>query len=111
MKLRVFKKIGSALSALNAVTDILNSADLAGVTNLSFYIVGSAGVASGAVQVEDCHDATYTGTWVAEGSPVTVVATAAKKVVISNDSFGAARVRISTVLAGGTVDIWAIGKG
>lgn len=113
MSLRFSKKIGSALTLLNAVTDKINAADLANVSILTFYVVGSAGVASGAVQAEDCHDpeAAYAGTWAAEGSPVTITASAVKKITIANDSFFSARIRISTAIGSGTVDVWAIGRG
>jgi hypothetical protein len=106
------KKIMDAQSVLNTLSTILTAADLNGCTYVAFYIVGSAGVASGAIQIEDCHDATgaYTGTWAAQGSAQTVVATTVKKVSIT-DVFGALRARISTVMGGGTVDVWAIGRG
>lgn len=110
MRIRLFKKILSAGSALDTKSEILNAADLAGATYVGFYIVGSAGVASGAVQIEDSHDAAYTGTWYPQGAANTVVATTVKKLSIT-DAFAALRARISTVLVGGTVDVWVIVRG
>lgn len=103
------RQIMSAKSALNAVSDELGSNDLANSVDQTFYIVGGSGVASGAVQVETAHIKGYTGTWAVEGAAVTVVADTVKTVKVAGVGF-ASRVRISTVLAGGTVDVYvAIG--
>jgi len=104
-----WKKVMDAKSALNAVSDEIGAAELNNVNELTFYIVGSAGVASGAVQPEEAHVAAYTGTWAANGSPITVTATTVKTVKVSGVGF-VARARISTVLAGGTVDVWVLGR-
>lgn len=113
MALRWAKKVGTALVNINAVTDKINAADLANVSILTFYVVGSAGIASGAVQAEDCHDpeGSYGGTWAAEGAPVTVPASTVKKITIANDSFFSARIRVSTAIGSGSVDVWAIARG
>ena len=69
------------------------------------YIIGSAGVASGAVQPESADASDYAGTWAQiGGGPITVVASTELQV----DFVGVyqfIRVRISTVLAGGTVTV------
>jgi hypothetical protein len=69
-----------------------------------FYIVGSSGVASGAVQIEEAHDSTYGGTWAAVGAAVTVAADTTKVVHLTG-CVGALRARISTVVVGGTVSV------
>lgn len=102
-----------AASALGAKSGDVNAsgvptqppvAEIPGCEEFVAYIVGSAGVASGAVQLEEAHDPAYTGTWSAIGAPVTVVAST----VIAIHQLGtnkAVRARVSTVLAGGTVDV------
>lgn len=104
-----FRKIGTGLGALNDVTDELNAVDLMNINELTFLAVGSAGIASGAIQPEESHLSGYTGTWAPIGSPVTVPASTVKSVKSSGVSF-CSRVRVSTVFVGGTVDIYAIGR-
>lgn len=101
--------IMDAKSALNALSDELNPVDLANINELTYFIVGSAGVASGAVQVESAHLTGYTGTWAPEGAAITVVATSVKTVKVTGVGH-VGRVRVSTVLAGGTVSVWAMGR-
>lgn len=77
--------------------------------NHTFIIKGSAGVASGAVQLEYADDPTYTGVWAQLGSgPITVVVSAeltANFVGI----YPFVRARISTTISGGTVTVTYIG--
>lgn len=101
--------IMDAKSALNALSDEINPTDLANINELTYYIVGSAGVASGAVQPEEAHLSGYTGTWAPNGSPITVAADTVKTVKVTGVGM-VARCRISTVLAGGTVSVWAMGR-
>lgn len=103
--LKLWKKIGSGLSALNAVTDEVPPSMMNSCQELSFFIVGSAAIASGAVQPEEAHITAYAGTWAPIGSPVTVPASTVKSVKASGMG-QVARVRVSTVFAGGTVDVW-----
>lgn len=108
-QLRFFRQIMDGLSALNAVSDELTPNDLAGVNELTFYIVFGPGTGAGAVQVESAHQKGYAGTWAAEGSPVAwSAASKVHKVSISGASY-VSRARISTLVTGGTVSVWAIG--
>lgn len=111
MTQKYFKQVMSAKSALNALSDELNAADLAGVTELSYYIVFGAATSAGAVQIESAHITGYTGVWAAEGSPVAwAAATKAHKLSITGASLFS-RARISTAIVGGTVDVYAVGMG
>lgn len=70
---------------------------------LTLYIIGSAGVGAGAVQLETAHDPAYAGTWAPlGGAPVTVAADTVKTVSVEG-AFLAVRSRISTTVTGGTV--------
>lgn len=102
-------QIMTAQSALNAVSSEVGPNKLANLNEVTVYIVGGAGIASGAVQVESAHLAGYTGTWAPEGAAVTVVASTVKTVKVTGVGF-VLRVRISTVLAGGTVDVYVVGR-
>lgn len=71
----------------------------------TFYIIGSAGVASGAVQPETASENDYTGTWAQiGGGPVTVVADTELPIQFEG-SYSFIRCRISTIIAGGTVTV------
>jgi len=77
--------------------------DLKGeVRETTLYIIGSAGVGAGAIQLETADDVAYAGTWAAIGSPVTVVASA-QLIVQKTGCLRAVRARISTTVTGGTV--------
>jgi len=104
-----FKKVGDNLTALNAVTDEIGPAELNNIQELTYYIVGLAGVVSGAVQVEEAHVVAYPGTWAPNGGPTTVTADAVKTTKVSGVSF-VSRVRVSTVMGGAGVDVWALGR-
>ena len=98
----------SAKSALNVSSDVISPNRMQNCSNVTLFIVGGTGIASGAVQIESSHLGTYAGTWHPEGAAVTVVADTTKAVKVTG--VGAfLRARISTVLAGGTVDVWAVG--
>ena len=79
-------------------------------THVTMYVVGSAGIASGAVQLEGAHDKDYAGTWAAIGSPVTAVASAVVKVV-AVEAHKALRARISTEIGSGTVTVYILAVG
>ncbi len=82
------------------------AADLkGGSNNATIYIQGSAGITAGAVQPETASEPDYTGTWVAIGAPITVVASSELKVAVDG-SLGAVRCRISTAIVGGTVSCY-----
>lgn len=80
-----------------------------GLKALTAYIVGSAGVSAGAVQLEEAHDKDYAGTWSAIGSPTTVVADTVSAVHVQG-TFKAVRARISTNVVGGTVTVLLVGN-
>lgn len=103
------KEIMTAKSALNAVSDEIGPVEMSNINELTIYIVGSAGVVSGAVQVEEAHLSGYAGTWAPNGSPVTVTADTVKSVKVAGVAH-VARARVSTVLAGGTVSCFALGR-
>lgn len=96
-------------SALDTLSDEIGPVEMANINELTFYVVGSAGVVSGAVQAEESHASGYTGTWAPNGAAKTVVATTVGTIKVTGVA-NVARVRISTVLAGGTVDIYAMGR-
>lgn len=68
--------------------------------NHTITIFGATGVSAGAIQVETSDDPTFSGTWVPQGTPITVVASAQvdKELV---GVFTAIRARISTTISGG----------
>jgi len=69
-----------------------------------FDITGSAGISAGAIQIESSNDGSYSGTWEAQGSPITAVASAKKSTNISGN-YPFLRARISTDIVGGTVEV------
>lgn len=73
------------------------------------YIIGSAGVASGAVQAESSDIYNYAGTWAQiGGGPITVIA----DTILQLDFIGLysfIRVRVSTAIGGGTVTVKYLG--
>src|SRR2546422_10325803 len=88
-----------------ATTGVGTAVDLkAWTTYVIIYIIGSAGISAGAVQLETADDPTYAGTWAALGTPVTVVASA-ELIVQATGVFKALRARISTNIVGGTVTV------
>lgn len=103
------RQIMTAKSALNAVSDVLNMTEVGNIDEIAFYIVGSAGIIAGAVQIEEAHQDDYTGTWAPVGAPVTAVASGEATLKATGVSV-AMRARISTLINGGTVDVWAIGS-
>lgn len=101
--------IMDSLSALNAVSEEVGPVEFSNINEATFYIIGGPGVASGAVQIEEAHTKEYTGTWAPVGSPVTVVADTVKTIKATGVGH-VMRARISTVVAGGTVSVLAMGK-
>lgn len=68
-------------------------------------IKGSAGIASGAVQVEAADVYNYSGTWAPiGGGPVSAVASASLQVTF-NGLYRFIRARISTNIGGGTIGV------
>ena len=73
--------------------------------NHIFTIIGSAGVASDAIQCEDADSFDYSGTWAQiGGGPVTVVASTAL-IVTYIGLLKFIRARISTIVVGGSVTV------
>jgi|GEM_PF-4644918 len=81
------------------------------VGTLAVYIFSRAGVSSGAVQLEEAvsKDAT---SWAALGAPVTVPAANAlavnRPLTLVPVAVGALRVRVSTTIVGGVIDVWVV---
>jgi hypothetical protein len=104
-----FRKILDTQSAEGTKSDVLGAVDLNNINELTYYIVYSASCSAGAVQPETAHAEDYTGTWAAEGSPVTFGDNVCKIVAITGVTMFR-RVRISTAIVGGTVSVWALGR-
>jgi len=104
-----FRQVGDNLTDLNAVTEELNPVELNNINELTYFLVGRTGVVSGAVQVEEAHVSGYAGTWAPNGSPTTITADTVKTVKVTGVSF-VSRVRVSTVMGGAGVDVWALGR-
>lgn len=98
----------SLLSAATTGSGTVSAADTHGRKYHTIYIVGSAGVSAGAVQLETAPSEDYAGTWAALGSPVTVVASATV-IAQATGAFQAIRARISTTVANGTVSVSYVG--
>lgn len=99
------KVIPDGSSSLNTA----GAVECQGVRVVTMYVIGSAGIASGAVQLEHAHDKDYTGTWATLGAPVTAVASSVAAVV-AEGTFKAVRARISTAIGGGTVGVLIVGN-
>lgn len=81
---------------------------MANCRETAIYVDWGAGVASGVVTVETAVDQNYTGTW-APLSVVTFAATAPKQDVVQiTGVHWAIRTRISTIVAGGTINTWLV---
>lgn len=95
-----------AKSALNA--SVADGGRMANCRESAVYVDWGVNVTSGAVTVESAVDQNYTGTW----APLVVVtfsATAPKQDVVQiTGVHWSIRTRISTVLAGGTVNSWLV---
>jgi hypothetical protein len=79
-----------------------------GVRLVTAYIIGSAGVSAGAVQLEHAHSKDFTGTWAALGAATTVVANSVVAVSSAPTAIKAIRARISTPVTGGTVSVHVV---
>lgn len=79
-------------------------------SKVSMYVVGSAGVVSGAVTFEASPDAAFAGTWLPILTPVNAAADTVVTVSGVNAAYPYVRARISTVIGGGTVDVMIVGN-
>lgn len=103
------RQIASGLSALDAVSSVLNMTDVGNINEITFYIVGIGEISAGAVQIEEAHDAEYTGDWAPNGTPENAVADGEATVKVTGVQ-AAMRARVSTAIVDGTIDIWAVGR-
>jgi hypothetical protein len=98
----------TAASASNATHTPIGPGLMARCRESAVYIDWGTGVTSGAIKVETAVDANYTGTW-APLATVTFAGTAPNQDVVQiTGVHWAVRTRISTVLAGGTVNTWLV---
>lgn len=104
-----FRELFTGKSALNFASEPLRMDEVGNINELTFYIVGTAGIAAGAVQAEEAHDKDYTGTWAPNGAPVNAVVSGLATVKITGVS-AASRLRISTAIVGGTISGYAVGR-
>jgi hypothetical protein len=77
--------------------------------DLGVYIEWSSGVSGGVVTIEEAWDQGYTGVWSVIAN-ITTSAASSTDVYHQTGSFRALRVRISTVVAGGTVTVRGIAR-
>lgn len=74
---------------------------------ITYYVEGSAGVASGAVTIEEASSTSYAGTWSSIGV-VTVPVSSVTAFHLPRAAYAAVRVRVSTNVVGGTVTVWQL---
>lgn len=79
------------------------------VNNHKFTIEGSAGIASGAIQIESASSPDYTGTWNPVGGGPINVPVSSQLEVNFQGVFSALRARVSTAVVGGTVTVTYVG--
>lgn len=104
-------KLMEAKSALNTIGEtVLGPVELQNSNDVTIYVVFSPGTTAGAIQVEESHLPTFTGTWVAIGSAIAWAVADSVKVLRQSGIGLALRVKITTAVAGGTVDVWAVVK-
>ncbi len=101
----IFKEVMTDEADDETVSEEIGPVESGNVNEQTWYIVGSAGVASGAVQIEEAHVAGYAGTWAPNGSPITVAASTVKTVKVTGVSH-VCRARISTAIGSGTVSVF-----
>lgn len=99
---------------INTVSDELGPVEMANIEELTYYYVFSSGVSAGAMQAETAHHSAikepkFEGTWSPEGSPIAGADNVVKHVMISGIT-NWRRVRISTAIVTGTVDVYVMGR-
>lgn len=100
------KKIMDAKSAQDEAA-VIQPQIVKNARELAIYVVFGAGTSSGAVVIEASHDPEYSGTWANLATVNWAAATKVHEVSVTG-VHKAVRMRISTVIAGGTVDGWAV---
>ena len=112
-----FKQIMTDGIDINTVSDELSHVELANIEELTYYFVfkpDPTAVTAGAVQPETnvrsaIKEPVLDGSWSPEGSPTTFTADGTKHVMISGITMWR-RVRISTAIVGGSVDVYVMGR-
>ena|SRR3990167_237494 len=99
----------SGASALNAVGLVPDGRVIGGLIETALYVVFGSGTSAGQVTIEGAHSYDYAGTW-APIATVSWVSAARVHLVAITGRHLALRARISTAIAGGTVDVWVIGS-
>ena len=72
----------------------------------TFYIVFSVGSAAGTVLIESAHSRDFTGTWALEATVAWAAASSVKSAHFTG-IMQACRVRISSAITTGTIQVWA----
>jgi hypothetical protein len=72
---------------------------------ITIWVKAGAGVSAGAVTIEEADDAAYAGTWAIIGSAVSTAAASITQAVHITGTYRYIRVRISTNITGGSVDV------
>lgn len=103
----LYETVLVAQSALNTTHPPVFAAHC---TALRMLVVGSAGVATGAVTCEASPTKDFTGTWLPIPGAVTAVADTVVQTVAVNAAYPYVRARISTVIGGGTVTVMILGN-
>ena len=91
-------------AADETTSTVIGSSIASQVQQSVFYVVWSAGVSAGVVQIEAAHREDYTGTWASVGTVTFATASTVHRVNVTGVHL-ALRARISTAVAGGTVDV------
>jgi len=108
MSRRLSKKLIDAQTALNTA-GYVGISEIAQIDESGFHIEFSSGSAAGQVVIETSSDPAYTGTW-AILSTINWAAASKSHYVAITGVFRALRVRISSAITTGTVDVWMSGN-
>ncbi len=95
-------------SAANATGTVVGPAFMARCQQTAIYIDWGTGVASGAVTIESAVDNNYAGTWAPLFTDTFVSGAPKQDILQITGVHWAIRTRISTVIAGGTVNSWLV---
>lgn len=98
----------NAQSAANTV-GLISGDIVRSVRELAFYVHFGTGTSAGQVVVECAHSIDFTGTWANLATVNWAAANRVHNVAITGTHL-AVRVRISTEIAGGTVDVYGTGN-
>lgn len=87
-----------------------STVDARNYTDISMIVESGTGVSTGVVTLEAAASSAYAGTWKSLGTATTNAASTAFTVALTSNSYPYIRARISTVIGGGTVDVYLILK-